>query len=158
MIFNILVPGSVTVGIPYLLLTSGAVLPYGIGNFRLIGIIFIAIGITFYAWTAWDFAFTGRGTPAPIYAPKMLVSTLLYRIVRNPMYVGVLLILLGEAILFTSFAILAYTLLVWLLFHLFVVYYEEPRLRKQFGAAYDEYSKVVPRWIPGLKGGRGSDL
>ena len=64
------------------------------------------------------------------------------------MYVGVLLILIGESIIFSSLAILQYALFVWLMFHLFVVFYEEPTLRKKFGATYDEYRKSVSRWVP----------
>ena len=68
--------------------------------------------------------------------------------VRNPMYVGVLLILLGESITFASLPILQYAVVVWLFFHLFVIFYEEPTLRQEFGASYEEYCKTVPRWIP----------
>ena len=105
----------------------------------------------FYIWTVWDFAATGKGTPAPVDTPKVLVSKGLYRIIRNPMYIAVLLVLLGEAIFFVSLALFIYTVLVWALFHLVVIYYEEPRLRKEFGAAYQKYCKTVPRWIPNLK-------
>ena len=104
-----------------------------------------------YFWCAWDFAFAGEGTPAPIDPPKMLVWQGLYRIVRNPIYVGVLLVLLGEAILFESQMLLAYVPVVWLWLHLFTVYYEEPTLRKKFGDVYEQYCAAVPRWIPRLK-------
>jgi len=151
LIFTVFVPGSVTVAVPYLLVTSGVELSYRIGQFRLIGVVQIALGIALCFWTAWDFAFAGKGTPAPVDPPKILVSRRFYRIVRNPMYAGVELVLIGEAVFFMSLTLLAYALLVWLLFHLFVVYYEEPHLRKEFGATYDEYCKVVPMWIPALK-------
>ncbi len=151
LVFTVLIPGSVTVLVPYLLLTSGLGLTCEIGNFRFIGIVLLVFGIVFYGWTAWDFAFVGRGTPAPIDPPKVLVSRRLYRIVRNPMYIGVVSILVGEAILFMSVILLAYALAIWSLFHLFVVYYEEPNLRQRFGAAYVEYCKVVPRWIPRIR-------
>ncbi|MBM4446103.1 MAG: isoprenylcysteine carboxylmethyltransferase family protein [Chloroflexi bacterium] len=147
-IFTILVPGSVTVLVPYLLLTSGLEWTYDIGNSRFIGLALIALGAALYFWTAWDFAFAGKGTPAPIAPPKSLVSRRLYQVNRNPMYTGVLLVLLGEAIFFMSLTLLAYTAFLWLASHLFVVYYEEPNLRKKFGATYGEYCKVVPRWIP----------
>jgi len=151
LIFTVLAPGPVLVGVPYLLVTSGLELSFAIGNLRFIGIIPIAIGTACYIWTAWDFVFTGKGTPAPVGPPKMLVSRRLYRIVRNPMYIGVLLILVGEVILFMSWTLLAYAGLVWFLFHLFVVFYEEPNLRKKFGASYEEYRNSVPRWIPRVK-------
>ena len=72
----------------------------------------------------------------------------LYRSVRNPMYVSVAGILIGESLFFSSAAILGYLLACWLFVHLFVVLYEEPTLREKFGDAYEEYCKQVPRWIP----------
>jgi protein-S-isoprenylcysteine O-methyltransferase Ste14 len=149
LIFTIFVPGSVAAGAPYLLLSSDVeLLSYGIGNFRFTGVLPMALGALSYLWCAWNFAFVGKGTPAPIDPPKVLVSRGLYRVVRNPMYVGVGLILVGEAIVFESLTLLAYALFVWSMFHLFIVYYEEPTLRRKFGAAYEEYCKAVPRWMP----------
>ena len=150
-LFSLLLPGSVTIGIPYLLLISEWRLIYDIGNFKFIGVIPIAIGLVFYILTSWDFAATGKGTPAPIDAPKVLVSKRLYRLTRNPMYIAVLLVLVGEAIFFVSLTLLIYAMLIWSLFHLFIIYYEEPRLRREFGTMYQEYCKVVPRWIPNFK-------
>ncbi len=143
--FTILVPGTVTVVIPRHLLGVGAqpVVPFG-----LIGVLPIAMGAASYLWCAWDFASVGRGTPAPIDPPKVLVARGLYRVVRNPMYVSVLLILLGESVLFASTSLLAYALLAWLAFHLFVVVYEEPTLRQKFGTSYENYCRMVPRWVP----------
>ena len=156
LIFTVFVPGSVTVGGPYLLLSSDVeLLSYEIGDFRLIGIFPIALGTVFYIWCAWDFAVGGKGTPAPFDPPKMLVSRGLYRMVRNPMHVGVLLILVGEAIAFESLALFAYAILVGSSFHLFVVYYEQPNLKGKFRAPYEEYCKVVPRWIPGIRCAKG---
>ncbi len=146
--FTILVPGTVTVAIPYYLLSPTASLSFR--GPRLIGVFPIALGAVLYLWCAWDFAWTGRGTPAPIDPPRMLVARGLYRVVRNPMYIGVLFVLLGESIFFASPSILRYTLVVWLFFHVFVVLYEEPRLEKKFGSSYEEYCKGVPRWIPRL--------
>lgn len=87
-------------------------------------------------------------TPAPIDPPKVLVARGLYRVVRNPMYVGVVLILLGESVLFASATLLGYALLAWVVVHLFVVFYEEPTLRQKFGTSYENYRKTVPRSIP----------
>lgn len=67
------------------------------------------------------------------------------------MYVGVAFILIGETILFASLTLLYYTFIVVLMFHLFVLYYEEPTLKKKFGASYEEYCKAVPRWLPRVK-------
>ncbi len=145
-IFTVLVPGTIAVAIPYSLLTEEP-MPHT-GPLGLLGLLPLTLGVAFYLWCAWDFASAGRGTPAPIDPPRMLVARGLYRVVRNPMYVGVLLILIGESIIFSSLAILQYALFVWLMFHLFVVFYEEPTLRKKFGATYDEYRKSVSRWVP----------
>lgn len=153
LLFTVLVPGTVAVGIPYLLLASGIGSVYDIGGFKFIGIVPIALGVVFYIWTAGDFVLMGRGTPAPLDPPRRLVSRGLYRIVRNPMYIGVLLMLIGEGVFFGSLAILVYAILIWSVNHLFIIFYEEPTLRKKFGAAYLEYCRVVPRWIPKLKRG-----
>ena len=145
-IFTVLVPGTIAVAIPYSLLAEEP-MPHT-GPLGLMGLLPLTLGVAFYLWCAWDFASAGRGTPAPIDPPRMLVARGLYRVVRNPMYVGVLLILIGESIIFSSLPILQYALFVWLMFHLFVVFYEEPTLRKKFGATYDEYRKSVSRWVP----------
>lgn len=112
----------------------------------------IALGALVYIRCAWDFTFTGKGTPAPWDPPQRFVSRSLYRIVRNPMYVGLVLILLGEAMAFHSLTLLVYAALLGTGFHLRVVWYEEPTLRKKFGTAYDHYCRVVPRWIPKFRG------
>jgi protein-S-isoprenylcysteine O-methyltransferase Ste14 len=106
------------------------------------------IGTAIYFWCAWDFTFAGRGTPAPIDPPKELVVRGLYRYVRNPMYVGILSILLGEALLFASWRLFEYTAVVFIFFFLFVTLYEEPILRQKFGESYRRYCESVPRWIP----------
>lgn len=97
------------------------------------------------------FALQGLGTPAPIAPPRHLVVTGLYRYVRNPMYVAGLLIISGQGLFFGSVRVLEYGLAVWLIFHLFVLLYEEPVLRSKFGAEYDEFRANVRRWIPRLQ-------
>jgi protein-S-isoprenylcysteine O-methyltransferase Ste14 len=143
-IFTILVPGTVTVIIPRAV-ASDAQPP---NLFSAIGFLPMALGVVVYLSCAWDFASAGQGTPAPIDPPRNLVDRGLYRFVRNPRYVGVLLILAGEGIAFRSLRILYYALFVWLFFHLFVVFYEEPALKRKFGASYEEYLSRVPRWVP----------
>ena len=101
-----------------------------------------------YRSESFYFTFAGKGTPAPIDPPKELVERGLYRFSRNPMYVGVLFILFGEAIFFATLLILGYMLVFFFCFHLFVVAYEEPTLRRTFGAAYKKYCDAVPRWFP----------
>lgn len=97
------------------------------------------------------FAIEGLGTPAPVLPTKHLVVTGLYRHVRNPMYVGVASAIFGQALLFGSKQLLIYGALVWLAFHLFVCFYEEPKLRKRFGEEYETFCHEVPRWIPRLR-------
>jgi len=149
LIFTLVVPGTVTVLVPrWLLSSSSAPLLAGIGGFRYLGMLPILVGAAIYFWCAWNFTFAGRGTPAPIDPPKKLVVQGLYRYVRNPMYLGVLCILLGEAWLFQSGAILKYAAGGLICAHLFVLLYEEPVLRGKFGEAYQRYCEAVPRWIP----------
>jgi protein-S-isoprenylcysteine O-methyltransferase Ste14 len=96
------------------------------------------------------FALQGRGTPAPIAPTDALVTGGLYRHVRNPMYVAVLAIILGQALAFASLAVLIYGVIVFATVHAFVTLYEEPTLRDSYGASYDAYVTAVPRWIPRL--------
>jgi len=145
LIFTIVAPGTVAVYIPYRLRGPG---PYGISALGWLGLGPAALGVAVYLWCAWDFATFGRGTPFPLDAPKQLVARGLYRFVRNPMYVGVLLVILGQALYFGSVATLWYALAVALTFHLFVILYEEPALRREFGESYAQYTKTVSRWIP----------
>src|SRR5262245_27003151 len=96
------------------------------------------------------FALKGHGTPAPIAPPENLVVSGLYRHVRNPMYVAVVCSIVGQALLFGSVVLLEYAGVVWLLFHVFVLGYEEPTLRQQFGSSYAAYRANVRRWWPRL--------
>lgn len=101
------------------------------------------------------FAIQGLGTPAPVLPTKHLVVTGLYRYVRNPMYVGVAATIFGQGLVFGNVRVLEYGLLVWLAFHLFVLGYEEPTLRRSFGDEYAEFCRNVPRWIPRVKAWKG---
>ncbi len=140
----------VIVGIPWLIVDSGFGPVFKTGGLRYLGIIPAALGAIFWSWSAWDFVTFGRGTPAPLYPPKNLVSRRLYRLVRNPMYVAVALMLVGEAVFLQYAALFGYAAAVWLFFHLFVVFYEEPKLKRSFGNQYEEYRSRVPRWLPKL--------
>lgn len=97
------------------------------------------------------FAWRGLGTPAPIAPTRQLIVTGLYRNVRNPMYVAVCALVAGQALLLGSMPLLAYAAATWAAFHLFVLLYEEPRLRRQFPGDYDRFVKAVPRWLPRLR-------
>lgn len=100
----------------------------------------------------WDFAWTGRGTPAPFDPPRRLVVTGLYRFVRNPMYCGMGLVLLGEALLWPQIAreLLILAAVLWVVVTAFIMVYEEPTLRRSFGDDYIEYCRHVRRWLPRL--------
>jgi protein-S-isoprenylcysteine O-methyltransferase Ste14 len=148
-LFTIIAPGTVTVLVPYLLRASGfEILALPLGNWHAVGVMFILIGGAIYLWCAWDFTFKGKGTPNPDAPPTELVVSGLYKFVRNPMYVGVVSVVFGEAIWFESTTLLVYAVLLLLGFHLRVVQYEEPVLRQQFGEPYVRYCSSVPRWIP----------
>jgi len=120
---------------------------------QLLGILLAALGVGLLAMCIWEFARSGRGTLAPVDPPRHLVVQGLYRFVRNPMYVSVTTILVGE-LLITRTAALTLYCAGWLLaVNLFVIGYEEPALRRQFGESYERYTKTVGRWIPRLSRG-----
>jgi protein-S-isoprenylcysteine O-methyltransferase Ste14 len=96
------------------------------------------------------FALEGLGTPAPIAPPSNLVVSGLYRYVRNPIYVAVVAVILGQAVLFADWRLLGYGAFLWLFFHIAVIIHEEPTLRQSFGAEYESYCAHVPRWLPRL--------
>jgi protein-S-isoprenylcysteine O-methyltransferase Ste14 len=145
LLFTLIMPGTVGVYVPLFLARS---LPAASGAVLALASVILAVGIAIYGWCLWDFATLGRGTPAPIDPPKRLVMRGLYRYTRNPMYVGVLTVILGWAILFHSVPLLSYAACVGVVFHLFAVLYEEPHLKRQFGAEYGDYCANVGRWLP----------
>lgn len=155
-LFTLLVPGAVVGLFPYLL--SGRwPEQLDIGLFRYTGFVFIMVGVIFYVASTMKFMTEGKGTPAiwftkPIRfligeAPRSLVPHGLYRFTRNPMYLGVIATVLGEAIWLEKTILLYYTAFIMLFFHLIVVFVEEPHLRKLHGHGYLAYCRTVPRWI-----------
>ena len=150
--FTILVPGTVAGLVPYAILASPPHLaPPGTEALQLAGLVLALLGGTLYLACIRGFARLGRGTPAPIDPPRTLVVSGPYRFTRNPMYIAVHTVILGEAMLFASGRLLVYGLAVLAAFHLFVVLYEEPTLRRLFGPAYETYCAEVPRWLPVMK-------
>jgi protein-S-isoprenylcysteine O-methyltransferase Ste14 len=147
-IFSIIAPGTVGVLGPQWVKDGGNELPLVV---RVLGLALFLIGVAIYLWCAWDFAAKGLGTPAPIDAPRRLVVEGLYRFTRNPMYVGVSAMILGQAIYYGSFSIVVYLLAIVLAFNLFVRFCEEPTLRRLFGEQYDDYCRTVPRWLSRAK-------
>jgi len=148
-LFTIVVPGTVAILIPRWLL-GGFFRPEDAPLTWLGGVLFLC-GAAIYLRCAWEFAVRGLGTPAPIAPTKYLVTTALHQYVRNPMYLGVALAILGEAALFRSVHLVVYAGSMLLIAHLFVLLYEEPTLARRFGESYEEYRRTVPRWIPKLK-------
>ena len=144
-LFTLVLPASGAVYAPWWILTRGGGRPepvawYAGGP--------IALGLALYAWCVWVFARVGQGTPGPWDAPRRFVAAGPYRWVRNPISIGALLVVLGEAWLFLSLPLLVYTLVLALGVHVFVVWYEEPALRRRFGDEYERYCRRVARWIP----------
>jgi protein-S-isoprenylcysteine O-methyltransferase Ste14 len=147
LLFTVFVPGTVAGYVPWRLRNGATVAACGLEAATAIAI--IAMGVAIYLYTAfWGFAWIGGGTPAPIAPTKKLVVRGLHHYVRNPMYIGVALIIAGQAWLFHSRHIAIYLAGFWLVAHFFVLFYEEPTLRKQFGEEYQRYCAEVPRWIP----------
>lgn len=117
---------------------------------KVVGIAAICIGLLCLLECFGRFALEGRGTPAPVAQTEILVVSGLYRFVRNPMYVAVLTIVLGEGLLFGNVLLFAYAIVLWFVFHLFIRFYEEPHLARRFGISYETYSLHVRRWLPRL--------
>jgi len=149
LLFLIVAPGMVAGYIPLVLLRKGPQIETGI--LAWLALPLWLIGGIVLLWSFWNFLVQGRGTPAPIDPPKELVATGFYRYVRNPMYVGVLLMLIGHFLWFEFVWLIAYAVIAFLIVHVFVTLYEEPTLRRKFGASYEEYLNRVPRWIPRFK-------
>lgn len=123
---------------------------FGLEGARSVGVLLILVGLPGLVDSFARFALQGLGTPAPIAPTRNLVVTGLYRYVRNPIYVAVVAIILGQAILFGDWGLMAYGVFMWLGFHAFVLAYEEPVLAESFGAQYEDFRANVPRWIPRL--------
>jgi protein-S-isoprenylcysteine O-methyltransferase Ste14 len=146
LVFTVFVPGTVAGYVPWRLRQNAAPVT---GTEEWMASTVTAIGIAIYLYTAfWGFAVIGDGTPAPIAPTQILVVKGLHRFVRNPMYIGVALVIAGQAWLFHSPHIAIYLACVLLIVHGFVLLYEEPMLLRQFGDEYERYRASVPRWIP----------
>jgi protein-S-isoprenylcysteine O-methyltransferase Ste14 len=155
LLFTIVAPGTLSVWLP-LALARGAATATGPRRFGAFAL--FTAGGSLYLWCVWNFASFGRGTPAPIDAPKRLVARGPYRFVRNPMYLSVLAVILGHAAYFLADVMLAYGAAVALAFHLFVVVYEEPHLLRRFGTEYANYLATTRRWLPTPPRGRSGPL
>ena len=151
LLFLVVAPGTVAVYLPWLFSRWRLQPPFlGVPLTRGLGVALILLGAPGLLDSFARFALLGRGTPAPVAPPDRLVVHGLYRFVRNPMYVAVVCVVLGQALLFGSLPVLEYLAVLWLAFHVFVLAYEEPALRARFGADYARYCAQVGRWIPRL--------
>jgi protein-S-isoprenylcysteine O-methyltransferase Ste14 len=156
-LFFWIAPATVGGGVPWLLTRWQSLPPLFDGAAsRWIGGVLVAAGTAMVVECFARFAFKGIGTPAPVAPTRHLVVSGLYRHLRNPMYVGVVLTILGQALWLGSVTLLAYAAVVWAAFFVFVLAYEEPALARQFGAEYEAYRAAVPRWLPRLAPWRGS--
>lgn len=145
LLFSLLVPGVVGVALPWLIASASQELVAPTSGPALL---LVGAGFVLYLWCVWQFAHVGRGTPGPWDPAHVFVAVGPYRWVRNPMYIAVLLVIVGQAWLFASPGILVYAFVVAVVVHAFVVAYEEPTLAEQFGSSYTEYRGRVPRWTP----------
>lgn len=147
-LFLVIAPGFVAGLAPYWI-TRWRLLPplFGLSLFRIAGGILLLAGILALLDSFRRFVLHG-GTPAPVYPTRHLVITGLYRYVRNPMYVAVLVTIAGQALVLGNSTLLEYAGFIWVAFHLFVIAYEEPTLHNTYGEQYEVYCRQVPRWVP----------
>ena len=115
---------------------------------KALGVVVLVAGGALVIETTARFALQGRGTPAPWAPPDRFVERGSYRFVRSPMYLGVLLLVVGQGLLLGREVLYAWAAAAWLIFTCFLVFYEEPQLRERFGASYDDYRSRVRRWLP----------
>jgi protein-S-isoprenylcysteine O-methyltransferase Ste14 len=151
--FLIVAPGTLAGLVPYGL--TGWVMGPGPLPLQALGGLLIAAGLALLLECFGRFVVVGGGTPAPLAPPERLVVTGAYRRVRNPMYVAVTAIILGQAALLGDLRLVGYAALIWTAFHLWVLAYEEPALRRSFPQDFAGYAAAVPRWLPRLTPWRG---
>ena len=148
LLWTVFLPGIVAGYVPWRFFGLSQLHPHVRSPLDLLGLVLITVGALLLAACIVEFARRGRGTLSPVDPPKELVVQGLYRYVRNPMYLSVSAILLGEALLARSRPLLIYWLIFFGAANLFVILYEEPILRRQFGESYERYTRQVGRWLP----------
>jgi protein-S-isoprenylcysteine O-methyltransferase Ste14 len=148
-VFLCLAPGTVAGLIPWWISRWQFEPPFfGLEPVRWFGVLLIALAAPVLLESFARFALEGLGTPAPVLPTQHLVVKGSYCYVRNPMYVAVVSIITGQALLLGNESLLVYAVVVWAGFVWFILLYEEPKLRKTYGAEYEAYCARVPRWIP----------
>jgi protein-S-isoprenylcysteine O-methyltransferase Ste14 len=156
--FLVLAPGTVAGVVPWWI-SGWRIRPplLQFSPFRWPGVLLIVAGVPVLLDSFARFALKGLGTPSPVFPTRHLVVSGLYRYVRNPMYLAVAALIFGQGLLFGDVRVLEYGVLVWLAFHLFVLLYEEPVLRRSFGAEYENFCAHVGRWVPRLSAWHGGE-
>ena len=151
-VFFVLAPGCVVGLVPWWL-TGWRMRTWAVGGVLLqtAGAVLLVAGLAVLSHSFVRFVVEGRGTPAPVAPPNRLVVRGFYRFVRNPMYVGILAAIVGQALLLAQPVLLAYGAVVWAAFASFVYAYEQPTLRARYGTDYDAYRRAVPAWWPRLR-------
>ena len=147
-IWTILLPGIVAGYVPWRFFGLGQTQFDLTSPTQFLGLVCIGLGVVLLAACIFEFARSGRGTLSPADPPRQLVVRGLFRYVRNPMYLSVTMIILGEALVAHSVALAVYWAVWFVGANLFVIGYEEPALRQRFGESYDQYTQRVARWIP----------
>ena len=156
LVFTVLIPGVIGALVP-IFMERGR---HTQGGPWAAGWLLVVAGAAIYGLCLSRFLASG-GTPAIFFTrglrlligeePRALVQDWLYHVSRNPMYVAVLLVVFGQAVVFAAVNVAAYGVVLWLFFHLTVVFLEEPHLRQQYGPSYDDYCRRVPRWLATLE-------
>ena len=151
LLFFAIAPGTLLGLIPWSI-TGWRLRPafWGIDAFRLGGAALLLLGLVLLAESFARIVWKGFGTPAPIAPPTRLVMTGFYRRVRNPIYVGLVTFVLGEALVLGDDSLFVYAAILWLFFHLWVLAIEEPELARVFGDEFATFKANVPRWLPRL--------
>ena len=151
LLWTILLPGFFAGYLPWRYFGLSEVRLDALGASQVLGLFVIACGAVLLGACIFEFARSGRGTLSPLDPPRQLVVRGLYRYVRNPMYLSVTVIVLGEVLVTRSSALVVYWAVWFLCANLFVMGYEEPTLRREFGRSFDEYCQRVGRWIPKVR-------
>ncbi len=146
LVFTIFIPGSFVIVLPIFIGLASRSQPFA--GYSPAGPLLILAGVVIYIWAATAFVQDGKGTPSPTAPPLEFVAIGPYRYVRNPIYVGELIVIIGIAAIFGSALVLFYASGLFAILYLFIVGYEEPDLRRRFGSAYEDYVREVGRWLP----------
>ena len=154
-LFLVVAPGVVAGLAPWLLTDRYRMPPSTVPGFVPAGSILVVVAAAILLHAFARFALEGLGTPAPVAPTERLVVGGIYRHVRNPMYVAVLSIILGQALIFSSWPVVIYGLIAAAAMVSFVKAYEEPTLARRYGAEYEAYRRAVPGWLPRIKPWRG---